>query len=358
MMRESADPTRMHTAEAPLTRRKFPKWLVPTIGYAIAGGSLVWALSRFPYRQLGDHLRTMDWQLVALAVALEILVYFVDAWRWMVLLGPAGEPSFGICLQAVFVGLFANDVLPARAGELLRCFLLSWESEVPLSLALTSDVILRIMDGLWIVILYGIVTLQVATHVVVTRVMWGFGTAVLAIAAVLLWVLFWRHTAHRFVRDRGWGARVIRVLDEIHRLGRWRELGLAMAIGGLFWVTQGLAIWVLAKADAFDFGLGAIGFLLVVKSVYTLVPNAPANFGVYQAATMYALGLLLVEKQNAQIFSEIMFWILSLPLAAGGAIAVAFTGYDIDELHERARQHAAQRELRQATQPGTTTVTP
>jgi uncharacterized protein (TIRG00374 family) len=338
----------MPTAEAPLTRNRVPRWLIPAICYAIAGLSLIWALSRFPYAQLGDHLRTMDWKLVALAVVLEIGVYFFDAWRWMVLLRPVGAPSFGLCLQSVFVGLFANDVLPARAGELLRCFLLSFESEVPLSLAVTSDVILRIMDGIWIVLLYVIVTLQVETHVVVTRVMWIFGPGVGAILAVLLWALFWRHTAHRFVRSRGWGTRVIHLLDQIHRLGRWRELGQAMALGGMVWLTQVLAIWVLSRADAFDFGLAAIAFLLIVKSVYTLVPNAPANFGVYQAATMYALGLMLVEKQNAQIFSEIMFWILSLPLAAAGAIAVAFTGSDITELHARARQHEAERKLKQA----------
>ncbi len=333
-------------------RKKFPKWLVPALGYAIAAVSLVWALSRFPYAQLGDHLRTMDWLLVAVAVVLEILVYFADAWRWMVLLRPAGEPSYGLCLQSVFVGLFANDVLPARAGELLRCFLLSWESEVPLSLALTSDVILRIMDGLWIVLLYVVVTLQVGTHVLVARVMWGFGTGVVAIAAVLLWVLFWRLSANRFLRGRSWGARFVSLLEEIHRLGRWRELGLAMAIGGLYWFLQVLAVWVLARADAFDFGFAAVAFLLVVKSVYTVVPSAPANLGVYQAAMVSALLLLLVEKQNAQIFAEIMFWILSLPLAAAGAIAVGFTGYDINELHERARLHAEERKLKQAEAAG------
>lgn len=333
----SDGPARMDTVAKPLTRRRVPKWLVPAVGYAIAGVSLAWALSRFPYEQLGDHLRSMDWQLVALAVVLEIAVYFFDAWRWMVLLGPVGAPSFGLCLQAVFVGLFANDVLPAKAGELLRCFLLSYESEVPLPLAFTSDVILRISDGLWIVIIYALVTLQVATHVVVTRVMWVFGSGMVAVALVLLWVLFHRHRAHQFVLRRKWGARVVSVLEELHRLGRWRELGWMMAIGGLFWLTQVLAIWVLARADAFDFGLAAIAFLLVVKSVYTLVPSAPANFGVYQAAMTYAMGLLLVEKQNAQIFSEIMFWVLALPLAAGGAIAVAFTGYGITELHARAR---------------------
>ena len=148
-----------------------------------------------------------------------------------------------------------------RGPELLRCFLLTWESEVPLSLAITSDVILRIMDGIWIVLLYVIVTLQVETHVVVTRVMWGFGSVVVVISAVLLWILFWRHTASRFMRNRGWGARMVHVLDQIHQLGRWRELGQAMAIGGLFWLVQALAIWVLARSDAFDFGLAAMAFL-------------------------------------------------------------------------------------------------
>ncbi len=73
---------------------------------------------------------------------------------------------------SVFVGVLANDILPAKAGEVVRCFLLSYETEVPLSLAITSDVILRIMDGWWIVIVYLIITFQISTHVDVTRGMW------------------------------------------------------------------------------------------------------------------------------------------------------------------------------------------
>src|ERR1700722_2350486 len=149
----------MDIVEAPPKRRGIPKWLVPAIGYTISAASLVWVFSRFPYAQLADHLRTLNWKWVALAVAFEVAVYFFDAWRWAALLAPVGAPSFGLCLQSVFVGLFANDVLPAKAGEIIRCFLLSYETEIPLSLAFTSQVILRIMDGVWIVLLYLTVTL-------------------------------------------------------------------------------------------------------------------------------------------------------------------------------------------------------
>jgi uncharacterized protein (TIRG00374 family) len=331
----------MDTVEAPPKRRGVPKWLVPAIGYAVSAASLTWVFWKFPWSQLGDHLRTMEWNWVAIAILFEVAVYFFDAWRWGVLLKPVGAPSFGLCLQAVFVGVLANDILPAKAGEVVRCFLLSYETKVPLSLAITSDVVLRIMDGLWIVIVYLIFTFQIATHVDVTRGMWFFGTGAVAVALVLLFVLFRRQHAHHFVRTTSWAARFVHLLDEIHRLGHWRELRSAMAIGGLYWLAQMLAIWALTKADRFDLGIGAAAFLLVVKAVLTVIPNAPANMGAYQAAVVYAFGFLLVERANAQAFAEIMFGFLTLPVAVGGAIAIVFADIDLLALHRRAHRARA-----------------
>src|SRR5579863_4049126 len=331
----------MDTVEAPPRRRGVPKWLVPAIGYSVSAASLTWVFWKFPFTQLGDHLRTLEWNWVALAILFELAVYFVDAWRWEGLLQPVGAPSFGLCLQSVFVGLLANDILPAKAGEVVRCFLLSYETDVPLSLAITSDVILRIMDGLWIVIFYLIVTFQIATHVDVTRGMWVFGTGAVVVSLIGLFVLFRRQHAHHFVRTTSWAARFAHLLDEVHRLGHWRELKNAMAISGLYWVAQMLAIWALTKADRFDLGFSAAAFLLVVKAVLTLIPNAPANMGAYQAAVVYGFGFLLVERANAQAFAEIMFGFLTLPAAVGGAIAVVFADIDLLALHRHAHRARA-----------------
>jgi uncharacterized membrane protein YbhN (UPF0104 family) len=331
----------MDIVEAPPKRRGVPKWLIPALGYAVSAASLIWVFWKFPYSQLGDHLRTMEWNWVALAMLFEVGVYFFDAWRWRILLKPVGAPPFGLCLQAVFVGVLANDILPAKAGEVVRCFLLSYETKVPLSLAITSDVILRIMDGLWIVIVYLIITLQIATHVDVTRGMWVFSAGAVAIALVLLFVLFRRQHAHHFVRTTGWAARFVHMLDEIHRLGHWRDLRDAMAVGGFYWVAQMLAIWALTKADRFDLGLSAAAFLLVVKAVLTLIPNAPANMGAYQAAVVYAFGFLLVERANAQAFAEIMFAFLTLPAAVGGAIAIVSADIDLLALNRHAHRAKA-----------------
>ena len=101
----------------------------------------------------------------------------------------AGAPTFGACLQSVFVGLFANDVLPARAGEVIRCVLLSYKTEVHLPQSITSTIILRIMDGLWLVITYLVITWRVSTHPGVNRVMWGFGSGAVTLAVLLLFAL-------------------------------------------------------------------------------------------------------------------------------------------------------------------------
>jgi uncharacterized membrane protein YbhN (UPF0104 family) len=338
----------MHTAEAspkgaaPPSQR-VPGWLIPAIGYLVSGLCLVWVFWKFPFAQLSDHLRTLDWNWVAVAVLIEFAVYFMDAWRWKALLRRVGNPSFGLSLQAIFVGVLANDILPAKAGEVIRCFLLSYETEVPLSLAITSDVILRVMDGLWIVILYLLITFQIATHARINDGMWIFGSVAVGLGVLLLFVLFRRQHAHAFVRSRGWAARFMHLLDEIHRLGTWPELRDSMLIGGLYWIAQILAIWALTKADKFDLGLSAIAFLLVVKSAATVVPNAPANLGAYQAAVVYAFSFLYVERVNAQPFAEIMFGFLTLPVAIGGAIAVVSADIDLFALHKHA--HRAHRNL-------------
>ncbi len=310
---------------------------MPLVGYSVSGASLIWVFSRFPYRLLGDHLRTMDWWWVSLAVTLEFAVYFVDAWRWSAFLKPVGAPSFGVALQAVFIGVFANDVLPARAGELIRCFLLSYETEVPFSLAVTSDVILRIMDGLWIVIVYLIITFQISTHEMVTRVMWGFGGGVAAISLLILYVLFWRRHAHYFVKNTSWAARFIHLLDGIHRLGHWRELGITMLLSGVYWLGQVLAVWALTRADAFDLGLSAAGFLLVVKAIGTLVPNAPANVGAYGEPPLRADA----DAGGTSRREDLRRNHVLVPDAAGRGrrcCCRGFAGFDISTLHRHAKE--------------------
>src|SRR5207248_10569531 len=87
--------------------------------------------------------------------------------------------------QAIYIGLFASDVLPLRPGELIRCYLLALWGEIPVSLTITSAAIERVLDGIWMVAAFGIA----ASVISMPRGLVGFDPAV-AVGGVVLSILF------------------------------------------------------------------------------------------------------------------------------------------------------------------------
>jgi hypothetical protein len=333
----------METGEAPRAGRKVSTWLVPAIGYSISLASLWWAFAKFPFAQLGDHLRTMGWGWLTLAIIVEFGSFLLDAWRWRELLRPACAPPYGATVQSVFVGLFANDLLPARVGEAVRCFLLSYKADIHLPLVITSVVILRVMDGIWVAILYFATSYVVESAGLMNGVMALYAAVVGGLALLLLFVLFRRQHAHTFVSNSSWAAHLAHFLDEIHKLGNWRELRIVMLLTGCYWAMQICAVWAIVRADHFYFDFGQMTFLLIVKSVWTLLPTAPAGVGAFQASAIYALRHFFTEAPDARILAELLFGFLTLPGLIGGGIAVAMTGFKLKELvrhaHEAHNKH-------------------
>jgi len=328
----------MDTLAGPKPGRKVSSWLLPAIGYTVSLVSLIWAFSRFPFAQLGEHMHTMSWGWLGLAIAIELASFFLDAWRWRELLRPAASPSLGAATQSVFAGLFVNDLIPARAGEVVRCFLLSYKADIHLPLVITSQVILRVIDGLWIVIFYFATSYVVERAGLMTGVMIVYAAVVGVLALLLLFVLFRRKHAHHFVSSTSWAARFVHFLDEVHKLGNWRELRIVMATSGAYWVLQICAVWAVARADNFYYTFSQMTFLMIVKSVGTLVPTAPAGVGAFQASAMYALGRLFTEAPDAKILAELLFGFLTLPGLVGGGIAVAMAGFKLKDLVHHAQE--------------------
>jgi uncharacterized membrane protein YbhN (UPF0104 family) len=116
----------------------------------VSVGCLIWTLHDAKLGELKDDLASMNWWWVGLAVIADVAVYCWHAWRWSLLLHPVEPVTFWQTVRAIYIGLFANEVLPFRAGELLRCYLLSRWTELPFSVSLSSVIIERIFDGLWL----------------------------------------------------------------------------------------------------------------------------------------------------------------------------------------------------------------
>src|SRR5579862_1531500 len=103
----------------------------------------VWFLWNTNWHELGRYVRHLNWAWVAVAALADILVYVWQGWRWNLVLAPVKTVSLWQSVRAIYVGLFANEVLPFRAGEIIRSFLLAQWADVPISVSLASALIER-----------------------------------------------------------------------------------------------------------------------------------------------------------------------------------------------------------------------
>ena len=72
---------------------------------------------------------------------------WVRSWRWTYLLRPLKSISTRKAFPIVVIGYMGNNVLPARAGELLRAYVLRRSEKVPISGSLATIVLERAFDG-------------------------------------------------------------------------------------------------------------------------------------------------------------------------------------------------------------------
>jgi uncharacterized protein (TIRG00374 family) len=319
-------------------KKKLPSWLPQAAGYTLSIACLAWVLHGYDVHEIEAAVKDLDWGWVSLCVLFDLLVYVCHGWRWTIVLTPIRRLPLWRTVQAIYIGLFANEVLPLRTGELIRCYLLAHWNGMYMSIVLASAAIERVMDGIWMVLAFLItanfIRLQPGIVDVVRVVSVGLALAV----AALIWIIFHKHHAHAVVKESRWAATLRHVVDGLHIMGNWRTLGKAMLVSLLYLVLQMLSLWALMKAYRLDLSFWAGAAVVVVVRFGTVIPNAPGNIGLFQLVCTGALMLFDVEKDVAKTFSFLMFIALTLPLLLGGAIAVALTGLNLNDIRSRAKR--------------------
>jgi len=328
-------------AATPPQRRRIPAWLPQAALYCLSAGCLVWVLHGYPLRDLFAAIAALDFRWVLLAVGCDLSVYVCHGWRWNTLLAPVVRLRLWRTVQAIYIGLFANELLPLRTGEVIRCYLLAHWNNFRISLSLSSAGVERLIDGLWMVAAFavtaGFVKGMPRDLTLLVRILAGL--LVLG-AGFLFWVVWHKQEVHAVIRQRRGASTLRHIIEGLHLMGGAATLGKTALLSLLYLVLQVATVWALMKAYGLDLSFWAAGGVLTVVRLATVVPNAPGNLGLFQVACVLALGLFDVEKNDAKTFSFIMFFSLTLPLLVGGAIATALAGLNLGELRDRATRTA------------------
>ena len=305
------------------------------LGYALAGASLVWVFHDTHVERMFGHIGSMSWWWVLPAVACDVFGYVCDGARWRYLLLPVGRLSVWRATQAIYIGLFTNEVTPMRFGEVVRTYLASRWMGRPIAEVVPSMLVIRLLDGAWMAIGIGLVAIFVPLPRNLVLAGDIFGAAVLLLVGGFLILVLGEpqlvtHWARQPSAKAGLAAWVKRavggVLQGLQQIGARGTLAVAGAFSLGFLAFQVLAFWLIMEAYHLQLPLSVGAVVYLIVHFGTALPNAPANVGSYQFFTVLGLSLFGIEKTQATGFSVVVFIILTLPLWALGLAALSRTG--------------------------------
>lgn len=322
---------------------KFRSWALIVATNLVSLVCMGWVLNGAGLQHIWGEIRRMHWAWVCVAVGADICVYLLHAWRWKLLLSPIGRIPFVQAVESIYVGLFANEVLPFRAGELIRCFLLSKFTEVPLSVTFASALIERLFDGAWLLACFFFCLRMVRLPGVLLHGGYILAVMILVCALILAYAMYARKQSLDLLFGISWPRWFNTLIEDLHLIGHSRYLYFSFLVSGLYMFAQIVPIYTLIRANRLAVPFAASFTMMVLLRLSSIVPQAPGNLGSFQWVTARTLILFGLASGHAKRFSLILWAVVTIPLIVIGFIAIALEGVNMTHLHKEATAAAKDR---------------
>ena len=327
--------------------RKLRTWGIIILTNLISLLCMAWVLNGAGLQYIWFEIQHMRYRWVALAVLADVFVYLLHGWRWKLLLKPVQTVRFAHAVEAIYVGLFANEVLPLRAGELIRCFLLSKSADVPLSVSFASALIELIFDGIWLMACFFYCLHMGKLPGVLLKGGYILGLLIVLLTAVLGYAMYARKQSIALFFGMAWPRWFNTLIEDLHLIGHSRYLYFSFLVSGAYMLAQMLPIYLLVIANKLTVPWTASFTMLVLLRLSSIVPQAPGNLGSFQWVTAHTLIMFGLASGHAKRFSLILWAVLTIPLIIIGFVALALEGVNMTHLHRQATAAASNK--RQAT---------
>ena len=318
-------------------------------GWLLAAAALIWALHNIRLSKLLGQLAGIDWRWIALAMFCDLLAYLVQAARWQLLLEPVGKISLLQATQAIFAGLFTNEVLPMRPGEFVRGYIASRWMGSSFVAILPSIILERLFDGVWMAMGVGLAAMFAPLPEYLIEAGETFGVIIALVVALFIYFVLRqpRPRRNRRLANRGlprWKpiraiAGVFARLGEgLRETSRTKEFYLAFVLSLFFLALQALTLWLIMLGYGLRLSFWVGVTVYVIVGLGTALPNTPANIGSYQFLTILGLTLFGVDKTTATGFSLVAFALISLPLLTIGFLAFSRSEMTLAAIIEELRR--------------------
>jgi hypothetical protein len=299
------------------------------LGLVISAVFLYYTLARLELDKVWATLITANyWWLVP-----GVLVYFgavwARTWRWHYLLRSVKPVPLTRLFPVVTIGYMGNNVYPARAGELIRAYVLKRKEGISVSASLATIVVERLFDGVTM-LFFVFVALPFtplpewlrSTVILSSLAFFGALLAFFAIAASpdRSERLYSRLVA-RFV-PRPLQGRINGYLDRfmtgLHCLRSGKDVAMIFLTSVVIWLTETTKYWFVMHGFAFQVPFYVLMLMTAVVNLATTIPSSPGYVGTFDTPGIETLKAFGVPADIAAGYTFVLHAALWLPITLLG----------------------------------------
>ena len=264
-------------------------------------GGIAWWASR----QHAPHVAFARGSVAALvgALGLYAVATALRAERWhRILVRSRLDRGRAESYRLTTVGYMGNNVLPARAGDLLRCVMLGGPRRAVLGTAVAE----RLLDVAALAAIFAAVVVQRGLSFGPLPYVAAALAAVLALAALAV-------RLRRFGRARAWLAPLAGASRELVGVHGALLLALSVAI----WAVEGCVYLTVGLAASVHLGVAGALYVVALTNLSMVIPAAPGYVGTFDAAVVLALRSLSLPAVG---YLLLLRFVLFVPITVVGFV--------------------------------------
>jgi glycosyltransferase 2 family protein len=299
--------------------------------------------------------------LLGLALVTTMTTYALRARRWQCLLAGIGPTRFVTAFRATVIGFAASFLLPARAGEFLRPFLLARREGLSATAAFATIILERLLDTVTVLLFFATYLLlfdpgvEAADPKTFQAVKLGGFVATVA-AVVALGVVFFLAGHPAAIGHASLGiervlparlarkvARLVQMFAEgLAAVRQPRRLVATMLWSVPLWLSIATGIWLVSRAFHIEIPFTGSFLLMALLVVGVAVPTPGAIGGFHIFYQIGAMSFFGAPNDRAVGAAIVLHAISFVPVTLVGIVFMAQEGLSLGRMRSLAGMAGAE----------------
>jgi uncharacterized protein (TIRG00374 family) len=317
----------------------------------LAAGLLFLFLRNTDFSDVAAEMGRARADLLVCSLLVTGLTYVLRAARWQYLLRPIGRVGLGLALRTTVIGFAATALLPARAGELLRPYLLARKAGLRATATFATIIVERLLDTITVVLLFaayllvfdtGMSSADAATFRQIKLGGALAGAACLVVLVVLFFLAGHPGTLERLtlgiskVLPASLAERVaglVRTFAEGLAIVRQpQRLAAALVFSLPLWLSIAAGIWLVTRAFHIEMPFTGSFVIVALLVVGVAVPTPGAVGGFHYFYKLGAMAFFAATPDRAVGAALVLHAVSFVPVAIAGLILMAQEGLSLSRL--------------------------